>query len=74
MYNSELKWYDKKNVLQIFPITERTYFRKLKERSPEIRTKKFKNQKEKEDFYYYWFLDNEHFRGDLGTLELIYPK
>lgn len=54
MYNSELKWYDKKNVLQIFPITERTYFRKLKERSPEIRTKKFKNQKGKDTTLIYY--------------------
>lgn len=33
-----------------------------------------KNQQDKVDFFYYWFLDNKHFRGDLGTLELIYPK
>ena len=54
MYNSELKWYDKKNVLQIFPIHERTYFRKLKDRSPEIRTKKFKNQKGKDTTLIYY--------------------
>jgi hypothetical protein len=33
-----------------------------------------KNQQEKEDFYYYWFLDNEHFYGDTGTLELIFKN
>jgi hypothetical protein len=33
-----------------------------------------KNQQEKEDFYYYWFLDNENFEGDLGTLELIFKN
>lgn len=33
-----------------------------------------KNQQEKEDFYYYWFLDNEHFYGDTEMLELIFPK
>ena len=30
IYNQELVWYTKKDVLEIFPITERTYFRKLK--------------------------------------------
>ena len=33
-----------------------------------------KNQQEKEDFYYYWFLDNGNFKGDLGTLELIFKN
>jgi hypothetical protein len=33
-----------------------------------------KNQQEKEDFYYYWFLGNEHLYGDTEMLELIFPK
>jgi hypothetical protein len=47
MYNSKLIWYNKEDVLQIFPITERTYFRKLKGLSPKIKTKCFKNKKGK---------------------------
>lgn len=46
MYNPQLIWYNKKDVLDVFPITERTYFRKLKGLSPEIKTKYFKNKKE----------------------------
>jgi hypothetical protein len=47
MYNSKLIWYNKEDVLQIFPITERTYFRKLKGLSPDVRTKKNKNKRGK---------------------------
>jgi hypothetical protein len=47
MYNPQLIWYNKKDVLEIFPITERTYFRRLKKITPEIRIKNFKNRKGK---------------------------
>jgi hypothetical protein len=43
MYNSQLIWYNKEDVLNLFDIKERTYFRKLKQMSPHIRTKKLKN-------------------------------
>jgi hypothetical protein len=49
MYNSQLSWYNKEDVLILFDINERTYFRKLKERPQMyeqkiLRTKKEKNQ------------------------------
>jgi hypothetical protein len=47
MYNPQLIWYEKKDVLNIFPITERTYFRKLKAIDKDIRTKTLKNRKGK---------------------------
>ena len=47
MYNPQLIWYNKRDVLKIFPITERTYFRRLKKITPEIRIKNFKNRKGK---------------------------
>ena len=47
MYNSKLKWYNKKEILDIFLITERTYFRKLKQITSDIRIKPFKNKKGK---------------------------
>ena len=47
MYNSKLKWYNKKEILDIFLFTERTYFRKLKEITSDIRIKPFKNKKGK---------------------------
>jgi hypothetical protein len=47
MYNSQLIWYNKEDVLNLFDIKERTYFRKLKERTPEIKTKCFKNKRGK---------------------------
>jgi hypothetical protein len=43
MYNPSIIWYDKKDVLNIFPFTERTYFRKLKSLDPTIKTKIQKN-------------------------------
>jgi hypothetical protein len=48
MYNSELIWYNKKDVLDIFPITERTYFRKLKKIESHIRVKKISNPQGRE--------------------------
>jgi hypothetical protein len=47
MYNPQLIWYNKKDVLDIFPITERTYFRKIKGVNSDIRTKTLKNRKGK---------------------------
>ncbi len=40
MYNPDIIWYNKVDVLSIFPINERTYFRKLKKinSSSRIRT------------------------------------
>jgi hypothetical protein len=43
MYNPQLIWYKKKDVLNIFPITERTYFRQLKFLTSDIKIKKIKN-------------------------------
>lgn len=45
MFNSELIWYNKEDVLKIFPISERTYFRKLKRISEGIRTQTISNVK-----------------------------
>jgi hypothetical protein len=47
MCNPQLIWYNKKDVLNIFPITERTYFRKIKGINEDIRTKLLKNRKGK---------------------------
>jgi hypothetical protein len=47
MYNPSIIWYDKKDVLNIFPFTERTYFRKLKSLDSSIRTKIQKNKQGK---------------------------
>ena len=54
MYNPQLEWYDKKDVLSIFHITTRTYFRKLKQMSPHIRTKKLKNPKGRDTTLIYY--------------------
>ena len=68
MYNPQLIWYDKKDVLAIFPITERTYFRRLKQKSSQVRTKKLKNPKGRDttliyykDFINAWFLLYQNF-------------
>lgn len=45
MYNPQLKWYNKKDVLNLFDIVERTYFRKLKKITSDIRIKTIKNKK-----------------------------
>jgi hypothetical protein len=37
MYYNEKKWYDKKDVLGIFPISERTYFTKIKNLDERVR-------------------------------------
>jgi hypothetical protein len=47
MYNSQIIWYDKEAILGIFPITERTYFRKLRNLGKDVQTKTIKNKKGK---------------------------
>jgi hypothetical protein len=47
MYNPQLIWYNKQDVLDIFPISERTYFRKLKVITTDIRTMTLKNRQGK---------------------------
>jgi hypothetical protein len=47
MYNPSILWYDKKDVLNIFPFSERTYFRKLKSLDPKIRTRSQRNSQGK---------------------------
>ena len=47
MYDSSIIWYSKKDILNIFPISERTYFRKLNDIKMSIRTKILKNPKGK---------------------------
>jgi hypothetical protein len=54
MYNPQLIWYTKKDVLNIFPITERTYFRKIKGINKDIRTKPLKNKKGKNTTLIYY--------------------
>jgi hypothetical protein len=54
MYNSSIKWYNKHQVLNIFPITERTYFRKLKNLDENTRTKVVKNPKGKSSTLIYY--------------------
>jgi hypothetical protein len=54
MFIPKLEWYDKKDVLSIFHITTRTYFRKLKQMSPHIRTKKMKNPKGRDTTLIYY--------------------
>lgn len=44
MYNPQLIWYNKKDVLNLFDIGERTYFRKLKKITSDIRIKTIKNK------------------------------
>lgn len=48
MYNNNIRWYNKDQVLSIFPISERTYFTKIQILDKgEIRTKIIKNRKGK---------------------------
>lgn len=48
MYLTNIKWYNKEQVLSIFPISERTYFSKIKNlETQEIRIKYNKNRKGK---------------------------
>jgi hypothetical protein len=54
MYSYEQKWYDKKNILETFPICERTYFRRLEQLSPNIRTKILKNKRGKPSTLIYY--------------------
>lgn len=54
MYNPQHEWYDKGDVLSIFPITERSYFRKLKQINPQVRTKKIKNPKGRDTTLIYY--------------------
>jgi hypothetical protein len=54
MYNPQLEWYDKRDVISIFQITTRTYFRKLKKMSPQVRTKKIKNPKGRDTTLIYY--------------------
>ena len=54
MYNTQLEWYDKVDVLSLFSITERTYFRKLKQISSIIRIKKIKNPKGRDSTLIYY--------------------
>ena len=59
MYDSSIIWYSKKDILNIFPISERTYFRKLNEIKMSIRTKILKNPKGKPStLIYYQDLNN----------------
>lgn len=59
MYNPQIEWYSKQDVLTIFPITERTYFRKLKGITPDTRTKIVKNKKGRSStLIYYQDLQN----------------
>jgi hypothetical protein len=55
MYQLNIKWYDKKQVLSIFPITERTYFSKIKYMDKGvIRQKKVKNRRGKPSTLIYY--------------------
>jgi len=54
MYNSQITWYNKKEVLGIFPISERTYFRKIKNLPDSIRKKTTKNPKGKSSTLIYY--------------------
>ena len=54
MYNPSIIWYNKKEVLNIFPITERTYFRKIKNISSPIRTKSMMNPQGKSSTLIYY--------------------
>jgi hypothetical protein len=47
MYNPQIIWYKKQDVLNIYPISERTYFRKIKSLNGKIRTKDYRNTKGK---------------------------
>jgi hypothetical protein len=54
MYNPTIKWYNKEDVLNIFPISERTYFRKIKKINDSIRTKNLKNPQGKPSTFIYY--------------------
>lgn len=43
MYSCEKKWYNKQDVLSIFPIHERTYFRKIKNIDENVKIKEIIN-------------------------------
>lgn len=53
-YDSKIKWYNKQDVLSIFPITERTYFRRIKNLPETIRTQVRKNKKGKPSLYIHY--------------------
>jgi hypothetical protein len=54
IYNPQIKWYNKKDILTIFPITERTYFRRIKNLPDYIRTQIKKNKKGKPSLYIHY--------------------
>jgi hypothetical protein len=54
MYSPEQEWYDKKKVLSIFTISERTYFRRMGQLTPNIRTKLVKNRRGKPSTLIYY--------------------
>lgn len=54
MYSQEQEWYDKKKILETFPICERTYFRRLEQLTPNIRTKILKNKRGKPSTLIYY--------------------
>jgi hypothetical protein len=54
MYNPSIIWYKKIDVLNIYPITERTYFRKIKEINNSIKTKILKNPQGKPSTLIYY--------------------
>jgi hypothetical protein len=47
-------WYSKKDVLKLFPMSERTYFRKIKNLPPQTRIKKFKSKRGKKTILIYF--------------------
>lgn len=54
MFNPEEDWYDKKKVLSIFTISERTYYRRIGQLTPNIRTKVVKNRRGKPSTLIYY--------------------
>lgn len=54
MFNSKIKWYSKKDVLNVLSISERTYFRKLKLVNDYVRIKIFKNKRGKDSKLVYY--------------------
>ena len=54
MFNSKIKWYSKKDVLNVLSISERTYFRKLKKIGNDVRIKIVKNKRGKDSKLIYF--------------------
>ena len=61
MFNSIIKWYSKKDVLNVLSISERTYFRKLKEIGNDVRIKIVKSKRGKDSKLIYFKDLNEVF-------------